>query len=75
MAKLSEEEKKELLSLARSSSFKNDMRHVAENRHNPAVFEGRVDMDRLIEFLYDYNSFINHRRKKFEPMIEKVMKL
>lgn len=72
---LSEKEMEELRSLAKSSSLRDDMRHVARNRHNPIMVNGKVDLDRLIEFLDQYNEFVNHEPKPFKPMIDRVMKL
>lgn len=72
---LSEKEMEELRSLAKSSSLRDDMRHVARNRHNPIMVNGEVDMDRLIKFLDQYNEFVNHEPKPFKPMIDRVMKL
>lgn len=72
---LSEKVKEELRSLAKSSTLRDDMRHVALNRHNPIIVNGEVDMDRLLEFLDQYNAFVNHGPKPFKPMIERVMKL
>jgi hypothetical protein len=75
MGKLSEAEKKVLLELAESASLREDMRKLAEHRHNPVLVDGVVDMDRLIDFLTDYNAFINHQPKPFRKMVEKEMKL
>ncbi len=75
MATLSEKVKDELRSLAKSSSLRDDMRRVVLNRHNPIVVNGEVDMDRLLEFLDQYNAFVNHEPKPFKPMIDRVMKL
>lgn len=72
---LSEKVKDELRSLAKSSTLRDDMRRVALNRHNPIIVNGEVDMDRLLEFLDQYNAFVNHEPKPFKPMIDKVMKL
>jgi len=72
---LSEEEKKEMLRLSGSSSLRQDMEYIATHRHNPVVSNGRVDMDRLLEFLTQFNEFINHQPKPFKPMVERIMKL
>lgn len=72
---LSEKEREELRSLAKSYSLRDDMRHVALNRHNPFTVNGKVDMDRLLEFLDQYNAFVNHEPKPFKPIVDKVMKL
>ncbi len=75
MPRLSEIEKEELLAFARSPVVRSDMRHVAAHRHNPVIADGRVDMDRLLDFLNDFNSFINHRPKPRRPMIDRDMRL
>ena len=75
MAKISEQEKQELLRLAGSSSLREDMECLSSHRHNPVFANGMVDMDRLIEFLTQLNEFINHQPKPFRPMTDKEMKL
>ena len=44
--KLSDKEKEEFRSL--SVELSNDLRIVAQNRHNPVMVNGEVDMDRLL---------------------------
>lgn len=56
-------------------SLIDDMKHLAENRHNPFLKDGNVDIDMYIEFLNTYNEFINHMPKPFKPMNERIMKL
>ena len=75
MNKLSEKEKEELLNAARSESLKRDMRTVAAGRHNPFVKDGKVDIDAFVQFVCEYNEFINHEPKPFKPMKIKEMKL
>jgi hypothetical protein len=75
MAKISEQEKRELLRLAGSLSLREDMEYLSSHRHNPVLVNGMVDMDRLIEFLTQLNEFINHEPKPFMPIIDKEMKL
>lgn len=72
---LSKKEREELRSLAKSPSLREDMRQITRNRHNPIMVNGEVDMDRLLEFLDQYNEFVNHEPKPFKPMIDRVMKL
>jgi len=72
---LSIKEKEELLALAKSSALKKDMQYLAAHRHNPLIVDGKVDLDRYITFLTEYNEFINHQPKPFKPMVEKIMKL
>jgi hypothetical protein len=75
MAVLSETERLELLRLSKDSSFRKDMEYLSSHRHNPVLVNGAYDMDRLIEFLTQFNEFINHQPKPFRPMIDKDMKL
>jgi macrodomain Ter protein organizer (MatP/YcbG family) len=75
MPKLSKQEREEMTRLAASSSLREDMAYLASHRHNPVLVNGVVDMDRLLDFLNQYNEFINHEPKPFVPMSEKEMKL
>jgi len=70
-----EKENLECTVLRESGSLRDDMRHLAENRHNPFLKDGKVDIDRYVDFLNAYNEFINHMPKPFKPMKEKIMKL
>ena len=72
---LSEKEKQEFAAIAESGSLRGDMRYLTENRHNPFLKDGKVDIDRYIDFLNAYNEFINHMPKPFKPMIGRMMKL
>ena len=72
---ISEIEKKEFLRLAKSLSLKEDMKQLSALRHNPLIIDGKVDVDRWIEFLTQFNEFINHQPKPFRPIIDRVMKL
>ena len=72
----SEEMKKELRELAESEAFRKDMETVRANRHNPFIKEdGTVDVDAYLEFLDDYNEFINHEPRPFRRIIDKDMRL
>lgn len=72
---LSEKEREELLALSKSESLRRDMAHVAATRHNPIVVNGEVSPERVVEFLTQYNEFLNHPFKAPRPFIEKNMKL
>ena len=75
MAAISKSEKEELLRASRLSTLKEDMEYLAAHRFNPVMVGGKVDMDRLIEFLDGFNEFINHEPKPFKPLIDKDMRL
>jgi hypothetical protein len=51
------------------------MAYLSAHRHNPTLVNGIVDMDRLIEFVTQFNEFINHEPMPFVPMITRDMKL
>lgn len=55
--------------------FRADMERVAGQRHNPFLKEGRPDADAYIEFVVQYNEFINHGPKPFRKIVDTVMKL
>jgi len=68
MAVLSETERLDMLRLSESASLRKDMEYLSSHRHNPVLVNGAYDMDRLIEFLSQFNEFINHQPKPFRPM-------
>jgi hypothetical protein len=72
---LSETEEPGGAAVRETGSLRDDMRRLAENRHNPFLKDGRVDIDRYVDFLNAYNEFINHMPKPFKPMKEKIMRL
>ncbi len=73
--KLSKKAKQEFLKLSQSASLRKDMRIIRLKRHKPFLKDGSVDADAYIEFLNQFNEFINHATKPFHPLIDKVMKL
>jgi hypothetical protein len=75
MAMISDQEREELLRLAGSSSLRQDMEYLSVHRYNPVLVEGGVDLDRLVEFLTQFNEFINHEPKLFRRIIDAEMKL
>lgn len=75
MAKLSNQEKAELLRLASSTSLREDMQYISNHRHNPIMIDEKIDLDRLIEFLTQFNEFMNHKLKPFKPIIDRDMRL
>ena len=72
---ISKKAHKELLEISRSDYLKNDMRIVSGQRHNPFFKNGRADVDAYIEFVTQYNEFINHKPKPFRRMIDNDMRL
>jgi len=72
---VSDKSQEELLKYSQSVAFKKDMNTVAGCKHNPFIKNGRVDVDAYIEFVTQYNEFINHQPKPFRRMIDNDMKL
>ena len=72
---VSDKSQEELLKHSQAVAFKNDMKIIAEQRHNPFIKNGNVDVDAYIEFVTQYNEFINHQPKPFRRMIDNDMKL
>lgn len=73
--KLSVEAEKELLELGNSETLRNDMEMLSSQWQTPFIKNGEVDMDAYIEFVQQFNEFINHEPKPFKPMIDRDMKL
>jgi hypothetical protein len=72
---LTDEEKKELVHQSQSALLKEDMRWLSANAHDPFIVDGRIDVDRWLTFLNEYNEFMGHARKPLKWMVERVMKL
>ena len=72
---LRQEDKTELLEMARSRRLREDFRKISENRYNPFLVNGAVDLNRFVSFLTDYNEFINHAKRPFRKIIAKDMRL
>ena len=72
---ISQKVRKELLEISRSGYLKNDMKIIAEQRHNPFFKNEKTHADAYIEFVTQYNEFINHQPKPFRRMIDNDMKL
>jgi len=73
--RISKKAARELLELSKSESLNEDMDVLRRQRHNPFIKNGMVDVDAYIEFVSEFNEFINHKPKPFKPIIDKEMKL
>lgn len=51
------------------------MEIISSNRHNPFIKNGRCDVYAYLEFVTQYNEFINHEQKPFKEMVDKNMRL
>ena len=72
---LTDEEKAELRLLAASESMRADSELLRAACNDRFIVDGKVDCDRVIEFLSEYNAFLNHPVKPVRPFIEKIMRL
>ncbi len=72
---ISKKSRKELVRTSKSRSLKRDMREISLNSSNQFLKDGKPDADAYIEFVTEFNEFINHTLKPFRAMIEKDLKL
>lgn len=72
---ISRKSEKEFVEIARSQSLRKDMEIVVSQRHNPFIKEGAADPDTYIEFVVQYNEFINHEPKPFKRIVDGDMRL
>ncbi|MDP8263311.1 MAG: hypothetical protein P9M13_08415 [Candidatus Ancaeobacter aquaticus] len=75
MARLSDKEKNDFRNIAFSKTFREDAAYVKKNRHNPFISNGEVNTDKVIEFLDEYNAFVNHTPKLFKKINDQNMRL
>lgn len=75
MAYFNKEEKMELQELANSSELREDMRKLSINKFAPLITDGKVDIDKYIKFLTEFNWFTNHTSKPFRKIIDNDMRL
>ncbi len=75
MERLSGKAKKEFKELANSAALRMDFERMRKNRHDPFVVNGKVDADKVIEFLTEFNAFIGHAPKPFRQITDREMKL
>jgi antitoxin component HigA of HigAB toxin-antitoxin module len=52
-----------------------DLEYVRKNRHNPFLKDGRVDIEAYLQFVTEFNEFINHAPKPFRPIVDRDMRL
>ena len=68
MAKLSEEEKQELLRLSASPELKKDFRAIKKAAASYRARTSTDNLDDYLKFLSLTNAFVNHKRKKFHKI-------
>jgi hypothetical protein len=47
---------------------------MAKDRYNPFMVNEKIDLDRLLTFLTEYNYFVNHTPKPFRKILDKKNK-
>jgi len=73
--KISKKAEKEFNKFSESYSLRIDMEMVASGKHMPFLKDGKVDADTYIEFVTQFNEFINHTPKPFQKIIDNDMRL
>jgi hypothetical protein len=66
---------KDIIKLDESEELKKDMEMLSLQWRSPFIKNGAVDIDAYIEFVTEFNEFINHEPKPFKPMIDRDMRL
>ena len=64
-----------MLEMAHSTQIREDYRKMEQHSHNPFLVNGRVDLDKFIDFLNEYNDFFGHKKRQFSKIIDKDMRL
>lgn len=72
---ISEKARAELLDASHSEALKSDMRKISEYKHDYFFKDGRIDTDSYLDFVTQFNSFINHLPKPLKRIKEVDMKL
>lgn len=75
MTTISEKAKKEILKLSKSKVFRKDMKAVASKCHNPFFKNRKANIKNYVEFVTQFNEFINHEPKPFRKIIDRDMRL
>ncbi len=75
MAKLTRQEKEELLRLSGSLKLKDDFERMRKNRELRLKRKGGVDLGTFIKFLTVTNAMFNHHPKPFKKMSGNHFKL
>ncbi len=48
---------------------------LRQHRHNPFIKQGKVDIEAYLQFVTEFNEFINHTPKPFRPIVDREMRL
>ena len=72
---LSREAEQELLASAQSEELGKDLSLLDARNKTPFIRGGTADVDAYVEFVSQFNDFINHQPKPFRKIIDRQMKL
>lgn len=75
MVKISKKAEKEFRKFSELHSLRRDMEMIASSKYRPFLIDGKVDVDAYIEFVTQFNEFINHTPKPFKKIIDGDMRL
>jgi hypothetical protein len=65
--------KDEVAALSESAKLQEDMRTVAKEKYISLLKDGKVDVDAYIDFVIQFNEFINHQPKPFRKISDRDM--
>ena len=66
---------RELADNSKLIALKRDIDIIGIGRHNPFIENRRVNVEAFLEFVTQYNEFINHQPRPFCPIKDREMKL
>ncbi len=64
---------REIADLSQSDSLKKDMSTIRSQKHCPFENDKTMTVEAFLEFISQYNEFINHEPKPFKKIIDKDM--
>lgn len=75
MDKFTEAEKEELRRATRSKELREDFRHISRNRYEFRKENGDFDIDRIVRYVADINTLVNHTPKPFKKITGNSFKM
>lgn len=71
MTRIPKKEEKEFKKFSEDASLRRDMEIISAQKVNPFFKNGSTDVDAYIEFVTQFNEFINHQPKPFRRIIDR----
>lgn len=75
MTRIPERAEREFKKFSEDASLRRDMEILNAQKVNPFFKNGKIDVDAYIEFVTQFNEFINHQPKPFRRIIDRDCRL